>query len=236
MSTSLSADQYATNWCQLLMKENEACQHGVDFANQLLKQNLKPSEIMNQCTNWGVSDLTPNKSDPYAATEGFRYGCYLNTALHGDPQNLCRLDFVLPNDDHLSMPYMCPDTCKNLFSSSGEINDCHAQSQKIYDTLIDGNKKCVLNESMSCIYGLGSSDQSTAADKAAQLPTVIGCTLGKMQSQMLYHVQKLQQDRGLNPVVSCLDFTSYKPGGNKNGGDGQAPDNSNNGTGLANNM
>ena len=207
--STISATSYAREWCKTIMKENDACDSGVDYASKLIETGAKPSEIVNKCTNWGVGDLNPSLPED-AATEGFRYGCYLTTALSGNKNNLCSVELKTDsnNNNNLSMPFVCvKNSCNNIFSANSDKDICQRAAQNTFDTMIDGRDECLLNESMSCIYELGTSDNMSAQEKQSKIPNVIGCTIGKLQSQMLYYAQKYQKENGVKPL-SCLSYTS----------------------------
>jgi hypothetical protein len=106
------------------------------------------------------------------------------------------------------MPFVCVNSCNNIFSAASDNNLCKHTAQNIFDTMIDGRDACLLNESMSCIYGLSTSDNMSTQEKNAKIPIVIGCTIGKLQSQMLYYAQQNQGENGIKPGISCLSYTS----------------------------
>jgi hypothetical protein len=225
----LSAGQYAQSWCNLLMREPDACASGVQTATQALASGNAPADVVNMCSNWGVSDIPAGQSE-YGATEGFRYGCYLTAAFNGDVNNLCQVTVPDSNGGPGStMPFVCPKTCNSIFgSNSAAAQKCSNNVQSVFDTLIDGRNRCTLNEDFSCIYGLNAQNSQYNCDTNDQdrknhcVPTVVGCTMGKVQSQMLYMAQKYEKDNGLQ-ALSCLPYTTQGSSSNPTGPDTPSP-------------
>jgi uncharacterized membrane protein YgcG len=183
------------------------------------------------CSNWGVSDIPAGESQ-YAATEGFRYGCYLTTAFHGNGNNLCRINFQQGDGSNVNMPFVCPQTCHSIFTDSDQVANCVNNAQSTFDTVVDGRNRCAPNPDFSCVYGLTQTGTGYDCDNNANdrkthcVPTVVGCTLGKIQNQMLHFAQKYETDTN-QPPLSCLSYTTTGMNGDNNTVNPMFPDGGN---------
>ena len=223
----LTPAQYAGTWCNYLMRENDACRSGVQTAVNALASGTSPADVVNMCSNWGVSDIPAGESQ-YAATEGFRYGCYLTAAFNGDENNLCRINFSNPDGTNVNMPFVCPQTCQNIFTNSTQLANCVSNTQSTFDTVVDGRNRCASNPDFSCVYGLTQTGSGYDCDNNANdrkdhcVPTVVGCTLGKIQNQMLYSAQQYETETN-QPPLSCLSYTTSGMNNNSNGNNNSNP-------------
>ena len=217
MTSKVTGDKYAQQWCNAMIRDEVGnCNSGVKFATEQIKNGVTPSDITNKCTMWGVQDIPtnmPKEYATYAATEGFRYGCYLTTMFNGDKTNLCSVPLIDKfNSDSdsdsknktapkiVNMPYVCPKSCSNLFSSSKDQNKCVEQAQTIYNKMLIDNNGCTNALGFSCVEKLNDHN----------LSDVVGCTMGQIQSHMLYYAKKNNTDT--NADISCVNIS-----GNSNG-------------------
>jgi hypothetical protein len=215
-NNKMSSDQYALQWCNMLMRgEQKQCQAGVEDARKWLNSGKTPAEVVNMGSNWGVADIPPGGS-PYAATEGYRYGVYLGSAFNGNKDNLCTVDIQNAEDGKtVSMPYVCPSACDNIFTDGGAKKQCQAMAKSSFDAFVAQRPNCASDHSFSCVYGLteehkGMNCDTNPKDKEKYcVPTVVGCSLGVMESEMLHYVQQYQKDHK-QPFVSCLDIANGK--------------------------
>lgn len=195
-SQNLSPSDYANRWCNAIVHEKDDCKKGVDYATSAAVSSTS-NQIISHC------------SDP-SITEGFRYGCYLTAAFSGDPTNLCTTSILDGKGESIPFMFPCANTCNTVFGDSGAVKTCTDSAQYQFNKLITGNGQCG-TPTFSCINGmsqLGSTyNCSTNPSDQANicLPSVMGCTFGSMQSQMLARVAEYQQSHS-QPTVKCQDF------------------------------
>lgn len=209
---SLSPSDYATQWCDVIIREKEECKRGVDFATKALTSQSAP-DVINQCTD-------------FSGTEAYRYGCYLTTVFSGSRENLCTTKLNDPQGKQISFAFPCANSCKTLFGSQGQSDTCISSAEYMFNQLVQNNGTCG-TPAFSCVDALNQSGQSYNCANSKEdrtnvcLPSVVGCTLGGLESQFLGQVQQYQQSQSQTPVLSCQSFMySNQPNSNPNGGGG----------------
>lgn len=229
--SNLSPSDYSKQWCDVIMRENDECKRGVDFATNALKNKKNTSDIMSECTH-------------FSGTEAYRYGCYLSTMFHGSSSNMCTANVNDASGKSVSFAIPCASSCNDLFSDSGSISTCSGTAKSMFNQLVQNDGTCT-QPSLSCVDGLYQSGRGydCSANKRDMttvcLPSVVGCTVGSLQSQFLSQVQQYQQSQSQSPL-SCTAFVyPNQPNGNGGGGNGNGGGggggNSNGGGGGGNN-
>ncbi len=200
--SNLSAIDYAKDWCIRTINEPDNCISGATFATSALQKGTSPSDIVGQCSNWGVADIQPG--DPSnAATEGFRYGCYLTTVFNGDQSNMCTVNLQSQdNSTTTSVPFVCQNTCKNIYSSGDSLTACMSSANSAMATKVDSQGACTSGV-QSCVQMLSQSTPTS-------VPSAFGCTLGQLQGEMLYNIQSQQKSWGQTPL-SCQSYSPSTP-------------------------
>ncbi len=221
--SNLDPSNYSKQWCNLIIGERDECNRGVDFATNALKNQKSPSDVMTQCTQ-------------FTGTEAYRYGCYLSTMFHGSSSNMCTANMKDANGNTVSFAIPCSNSCNDLFSDSGSVSTCATTAKSMFNQLVQNDGTCT-QPSLSCVDGLYQSgkgyDCSTNKKdmNTVCLPSVVGCTVGGLQSQFLNQVQQYQQSQSQKPL-SCNAFVySDQPSGNGGGGGGGGGNNNNGGGG-----
>lgn len=211
-SSSLKPIDYAKQWCTIGINESAHCEHGADFANSELQKGTPAVDIINRCSNWGVSDtsISDNKFQD-SATEGYKYGCYLTTLFSGDSKNLCTVDFKDKLGTVNKLPIVCANSCKTIYNSGTQLQTCQDYANQTFESKVDQRGKCDVDNVQSCVYYLTQHSGTYDCDNNIEdrnkhcVPLTLGCTIGQIQSEMLGNVQKQQKKNGQSSI-SCLDY------------------------------
>jgi hypothetical protein len=169
---------YATQWCSAIVREADACQSGATYAANQLNNNKSAEEVINGCTNFSVSDCPPDADKNYCALEGYRVGCYLATIFSKDKSNICTTQV-----QDKTIPYVCPQSCKNVYTSGESLTNCMNQAQQMIQSL--GGQPVDYGSQLSCISGVNCTAGAQQCN-----PLVVGCSIGQLQNQMINTIQQ----------------------------------------------
>lgn len=183
----LNSNDYATQWCSLLMQEPDQCQSGVVYASaKLADPSVNPKDIASMCT---ASPSNQNVND----TEAFRYGCYLMTAFNDPAKNFCTANVTMGGIPY-NVPYPCQQTCDSLFSDKKSVKKCReAVCEMLENPSVTGGPG-VCTPDFNTQYDLLSSaryiPQSFSCNSNyPSAPDAVGCTVAELQASMLGYIQ-----------------------------------------------
>jgi len=214
--SDLSPSDYANQWCDTVIRENDECKRGVTFAAQALQTQSAP-DVVNQCTD-------------FSGTEAYRYGCYLTTVFSGPNDRLCTTQLKAATGNAVTLTMPCAASCRTAFATEGQITTCQNTAEAVFNQLVQADGTCTA-PALSCVDGLNQTGRTynctTEADRTnVCLPAVVGCTLGGLQSQFLLQAQQYQKSQAQTPL-SCQAFVYSQqpsgPGGNGGGNNNPPP-------------